>query len=46
MGPVPHRSRRRYLPGTKGLSDHHTIVVRLDRDTLTEILNHPLTRAA
>lgn len=30
----------------KGLSDHHTVVVRLDRDTLTEILNHPLTRAA
>jgi endonuclease/exonuclease/phosphatase family metal-dependent hydrolase len=30
----------------KGLSDHHTVVVRLDRDTLTDILNHPLTRAA
>ncbi|MGC0379920.1 endonuclease/exonuclease/phosphatase family protein [Streptomyces sp. SAI-129] len=30
----------------KGLSDHHTVVVRLDREALTEILNHPLTRAA
>lgn len=30
----------------KGLSDHHTVVVRLDRDTLTDILNNPLTRAA
>lgn len=30
----------------KGLSDHHTVVVRLDRDTLTDILNHPITRAA
>jgi hypothetical protein len=30
----------------KGLSDHHTVVVRLDRDTLTEILNHTLARAA
>ncbi|WNI20072.1 endonuclease/exonuclease/phosphatase family protein [Actinacidiphila sp. ITFR-21] len=30
----------------KGLSDHHTVMVRLDRDTLTDILNHPLTRAA
>ncbi|MGW3974638.1 hypothetical protein ACWEFD_35835 [Streptomyces ardesiacus] len=30
----------------KGLSDDHTVVVRLDRDTLIEILNHPLTRAA
>lgn len=30
----------------KGLSDHHAVVVRLDRDTLTDILNHPLTRAA
>jgi hypothetical protein len=29
-----------------GLSDHHTVVVRLDRDTLADILNHPLTRAA
>ncbi|MFE0369411.1 hypothetical protein [Streptomyces tendae] len=29
-----------------GLSDHHTVVVRLDRDTLTDILNRPLTRAA
>nr|WP_203633481.1 endonuclease/exonuclease/phosphatase family protein [Streptomyces halstedii] len=29
-----------------GLSDHHTVVVRLDRDTLTDILNHPLTRTA
>ncbi|MEU1076223.1 MULTISPECIES: endonuclease/exonuclease/phosphatase family protein [unclassified Streptomyces] len=28
-----------------GLSDHHTVVVRLDRDTLTDILNHPITRA-
>ncbi|MEV7284923.1 endonuclease/exonuclease/phosphatase family protein [Streptomyces sp. NPDC093252] len=27
-----------------GLSDHHTVVLRLDRDTLTDILNHPLTR--
>lgn len=30
----------------KGLSDHHTVVVRLDRDTLTDILNNPITRAA
>ncbi len=30
----------------KGLSDHHTVMVRLDRNTLTDILNHPLTRAA
>ncbi|MFJ4623675.1 endonuclease/exonuclease/phosphatase family protein [Streptomyces sp. NPDC088812] len=29
-----------------GLSDHHTVVVRLDRHTLTDILNHPITRAA
>ncbi|HWU11128.1 MAG TPA: endonuclease/exonuclease/phosphatase family protein [Streptomyces sp.] len=28
-----------------GLSDHHAVVVRLDRDTLTDILNHPITRA-
>ncbi len=24
----------------KGLSDHHTVVVRLDRETLTKIPNH------
>ncbi|MGZ2358548.1 endonuclease/exonuclease/phosphatase family protein [Streptomyces sp. 372A] len=30
----------------KGLSDHHTVVLRLDRDILTDILNHPITRAA
>jgi hypothetical protein len=30
----------------KGLSDHHTVVVRLDRDTLTDILNNPITRTA
>lgn len=30
----------------KGLSDHHTVVVRLDRDTLTDILNDPIARAA
>ncbi|MFF8535888.1 endonuclease/exonuclease/phosphatase family protein [Streptomyces sp. NPDC015532] len=30
----------------RDLSDHHTVVVRLDRDTLTDILNNPLTRAA
>jgi hypothetical protein len=30
----------------KGLSDHHTVVVRLDRDTLTGILNTPITRTA
>lgn len=30
----------------KGLSDHHTFVVRLERDTLTDFLNHPLSRAA
>jgi hypothetical protein len=30
----------------KGLSDHHAVVVRLDRDTLTTILNNPITRAA
>ena len=29
----------------KDLSDHHTVVVRLDRDTLTDILNNPITRA-
>lgn len=29
-----------------GLSDHHTVVVRLDRNTLADILNHPLTRAS
>ncbi|MFJ5817222.1 endonuclease/exonuclease/phosphatase family protein [Streptomyces sp. NPDC093108] len=31
--------------GMKGLSDHHTVVVRLDRDTLTDILNNPIGRA-
>ncbi|MCX4573497.1 MULTISPECIES: exonuclease/endonuclease/phosphatase family protein [Streptomyces] len=30
----------------KGLSDHHTVVVRLDRDTLTNILNNPISRTA
>lgn len=30
----------------KGLSDHHTVVVRLDRDALTDILNDPIARAA
>ncbi|MGW2652156.1 endonuclease/exonuclease/phosphatase family protein [Streptomyces sp. NPDC001478] len=29
-----------------GLSDHHTVVVSLDRDTLAHILNNPQTRAA
>ncbi|MFD7898994.1 endonuclease/exonuclease/phosphatase family protein [Streptomyces sp. NPDC059743] len=31
---------------TKGLSDHHTVLLRLDRDTLTDILNNPISRAA
>jgi endonuclease/exonuclease/phosphatase family metal-dependent hydrolase len=30
----------------QGLSDHHTVVLRLDRDTLTDALDHPVTRAA
>ncbi|WP_369226562.1 hypothetical protein AB5J52_38280 [Streptomyces sp. R39] len=30
----------------KDLSDHHTVLVRLDRDTLTDVLNNPITRAA
>lgn len=38
--------RKVKVHGMKGLSDHHTVVVSLDRDTLTGILNNPLTRAA
>ncbi|MEU3171804.1 hypothetical protein [Streptomyces sp. NPDC007000] len=30
----------------KGLSDHHTVLLRMGRNSLTDILNHPLTRTA
>jgi hypothetical protein len=45
LGMVGFSGREVEVVDMAGLSDHHTVVVRLDRATLTDIRNHPLTRA-